>query len=42
MRQSGFNLKRNTNLNKIEKKESAKINKFERSIFRNYEKNFLI
>ena len=41
MRQSDFNLKRNTNLNKIEKK-SAKINKFEQSIYQNSVINFFI
>ena len=40
MRQSDFNLKRNTNPNKIEK--SAKINKFEQSIYQNNVINFFI
>ena len=42
MRRSDFNLKRNTNPNKIEKKESAKINKFEQSIYQNRVINFFI
>ena len=42
MRRSDFNLKRNTNPNKIEKKESAKINKFEQSIYQNSVINFII
>ena len=42
MRQSNFNLKRNTNPNKMEKKESAKINKFEQSIYQNGAMNFFI
>ena len=42
MRRSDFNLKRNTNPNKIEKKESAKINKFEQSIYQNSVINFFI
>ena len=42
MRQSNFNFKRITNSNKIDKKESAKMNKFEQSVFRNNVLNFLI
>ena len=42
MRQSDFNLKRNTNLNKKKKKGSAKINKFEQSIYQNSVINFFI
>ena len=42
MRRIDFNLKRNTNSNKIEKKESAKINKFEQSIYQNSVINFFI
>ena len=42
MRRSDFNLKRNTNPNKIEKKESAKINKFEQTIYQNSVINFFI
>ena len=42
MRQSNFNLKRNTNPNKIEKKESAKINKFAQSIYQNSVIDFFI
>ena len=40
MRKSEFNLKRNTNPNKIEKKRKNK--KFEQSILQNSEINFLI
>ena len=42
MRRSDFNLKRNTNTNKTEKKERAKINKFEQSIYQNTVINFFI
>ena len=41
MRRSDFNLKRNTNLNNIEKK-SAKRNKFEQSIHQNNVINLFI
>ena len=42
MRRSDFNLNRNTNPSKIEKKESAKINKFEQSIYQISVINFFI
>ena len=42
MQRGNFNLKRNTNSNKIEKKESAKINKFEQPIYRKSVINFFI
>ena len=42
MRPSDFNLKRNTNPNKTEKKESAKKNKFAQSIYQNSAINFFI
>ena len=42
MRQSDFNLKRNTNSNKTDKKDSPKINKFRQLMFQNSLINYLI